>query len=239
MRYIVVLSLMFLAYPVSSFGWMNPYITSVANESSGGGAVTYILEETFETPTTGYDDPNWTEYEPGTSSIDPTYSTAITGSQSVYLDYNSDQVPLLTNALIVNPTESWGSFTFSVNSVDGDEIFYLRDSSAGIYRVRINIQGSTGAVVASCGSVVGVNSVPITISTDYRAWWHYDSVGGLLEVSVTNLASARPSTPDISIATCDNTGPYNWVRFSGGAPTNNGRVVDDVYISEEEFTDIP
>lgn len=207
----------------------SPFYVAGVLKPSGAAAPTYLVNQNFETATTGYDNGE-TWNETGTQNHADT-SSPLVGSQS----WSSSTIA----------AESWTSFTgqstvyvyatgkFAVldNVV---EVFEVRDST-GTYvtRVRLLNDGSMRIVnfATSATSAAGL----VTAGTQFHMWIHYTKGTGADSTSDIYISSTstKPGSPSASITGAGSTTDAARVAvmsWNGGKYQWDKVLVDDVVI---------
>ena len=201
------------SYTDASGDW-SPAITAFTAESvtnSIPASIVYLINQNFETVTTGYDNgETWAEFETdGTVTIDPAYTTTVlAGTQSCYL-----ASPGYQTASITSP-----SFT-STDTISHKFIYYVEEFPSSAITIVQYTDGSTtgclleqrvdGALAIQHGTIKYYgNTGDIIISTKYYIWVDINnssgSDDGTLDVFIS-ITDTKPGTPSSSISVGDNT----------------------------------
>jgi hypothetical protein len=174
--------------------WLAPHGKGPAG-AGGGGGPTYLIEENFETPTTGYDSGvTWTE----SGTVDPDNSTTpLVGSQSCLLSGSYANI----TGDFTGQTDVWAYGRFKpVDFWTGDTsyagIFALRSAGAE-YLLSVNVRYDSGSggkgevVLYANGAASSASSTLLDRATEYHIWVRYVESGTCILAMSTS--ATRPS----------------------------------------------
>lgn len=142
---------------------LNPYRFA----AGGGGGPTLLINQGFETPTTGYDNgpESWTT---SGTTITPTYTPALVGTQSCRLDGLNIR---LNSPTFAAQNELWVKFTLNIHTISAGTVtlFRLIGPASGLGMDRVS-----GGGLRMSGSVNGSTTTNTTsLDTQYWVRIHY------------------------------------------------------------------
>ena len=157
---------------------------------SAPSGATYLINQNFETPTTGYDNgETWTE----TGGPNPVYTPAIVGSQSLRIYSASSSAVFAESPTFSAQSDVWYRCRFRINALNnfnGDAQFSVRggvNTLAGLYvqtdgTVKFKVNGADSAASATT----------LSTGTNYYVWIHY--VASNTCTLYVSSSSTRPSS---------------------------------------------
>ena len=165
----------------------------------------WLVFQTFETPTTGYDNgETWTGT--GTGTVDPAYTgVVLQGTQSLRLNQSANTAQTITS--FAAQDELYGYFMFrAISGFPGNPSFlvWLNDSST------IGIEVNSDATLTITGNIASTTVATMTTNVTYHIWWHYKkSPGGANQIQEIAF----------STDTLKPTSGNNYAGTSGGSRT--------------------
>jgi len=230
-----LLILLSILLPLSAHAW-GVMVSSGGVAGSAGSGTSYSVNETFETPTTGYEE-TWTELNAGNvSSINPAYTTtALEGSQSCYVVGGESSV---MGGRYISFTDMTSCYIFArvriiTSATDYSNFLTLMDSSGNI-QASLN-RGAGTTLYGRNGSVDDTDATGISDATTYFIWIEYANTGAL-DVYVDTDRTKPASHTGIHITTGTSTGDI--ARLGFGAAKGAAIIFDQIIVSDTVIGDV-
>lgn len=141
---------------------------------------TYLRNQNFETPTTGYD--NTETWVTSTGTPSPAYTTTVLlGTQSLACNATAGGVRVRSD--FTNQNEAWGYFLFQMggSAPGGDrQIFSLAANGSGTEAYKFLLTSTRKIRLTTSGSYYTTDA--LTIGTKYHCWWRCKNGTGTAEL---------------------------------------------------------
>lgn len=205
---------------------------TVTTASSGGST---ILQESFETPSTGYEE-TWTESNLG-GTFTPTYVTYVNdGTQSLFMRQNGGAINSITSAAFTPQSTIY--FRHWVRWIGSAASYFqgyaLLDASDNVVS---KMSRSSGVWKCSHGTI----DLPVTAmesDTDYYIWGKYvastGSDDGILEITIGTTGTKLSGTT-YTLNTGTSTADVNRIQFN--QYSSFGMAVDSIEVSTTPLGD--
>lgn len=141
---------------------------------------TYLVNQTFETPTTGYDHgETWTQS--GGATITPNYSgLVLQGTQSLRIVYTGGGAVAQTQTTFAAQNEIWVYFMLRFPNLTDHNPAYI--GWLEIPGTTISMTINNTFTVSISGSVTATTVATMTSNTTYHVWAHYKKGSGTDQV---------------------------------------------------------
>lgn len=154
----------------------------------------YIVQQTFETPVTGYDNgETWTE-SGDAGTVNPAYTgVVLQGTQSLRINQSGNKAQTITSFSAQDEVYIY----FLMRGISGfpdnpTRIGFLNDSST----IGMNVNNS--GTLSLCGNVCATTVGTMTAGTTYHVWFHYKKGSGSDQISEAAFSTdgIRPTSGD-------------------------------------------
>lgn len=140
----------------------------------------YLVQQTFETPTTGYDNgETWTES--GAATITPNYSgVVLQGTQSLRIVEVGSGAVAQTQTSFAAQDEIWVYFMLRFPNLTDHNPAYIGwiGTPGSVVAINVNLNFT----VSICGSACATTVATMTSNTTYHVWAHYKKGSGTDQV---------------------------------------------------------
>lgn len=189
----------------------------------------YLIYETFEDPSTGYDNNNTNQWVTS-GTVNPKYSTSpapLAGNQSVFIDGSTNS--LLTTKTIVTISTCSVSFVVNISQrpATGLNLASLRNSTTA--QCRILLSNSADTLEIRHGATAST-SYTYTPGQTYYMWIDYvvgTGANGVVNLYISTTVE-KPVSATKTITTGTATASIDNVQFNGRYSTNI--IIDNVCI---------
>lgn len=208
--------------------------------TGGGGGYTYFLSESFETPTTGYENAGWSTFG---GSPNPVYSTSglsLQGAQCLHLNnasviYDSFDKSTIYGYLQIRILNN--------NASVGDRSFFIGYNSVPRFEVGINSSRQLFLLHGNGGTSANTTAT-LSDSTTYNVWFEYH-VGSGSDGVAKACFSTTTTKPISGTAFCSTTAGigvenlHEAALYSDGSAVHMDCAIDKFRLSDSNIGDAP
>ena len=190
---------------------------TVAKATPPAGGASYLVNQNFETATTGYDNSeSWTEAGTGTVEAANT-ATVIVGSQSLRVNLSAQTGT--TYASFTAQAALYTKFRFQVASTNGgNQVFATIRDGATVLATYTMAGGSRVLRATAAGGANGTSTSAVPLDTPLYVWLEYEAGPGTL--SVARIGWATTDTKPSMASTDAKTGVSTSTSAPAGTSAN-------------------